>query len=87
MEPLAETLKPVLISMVIFGAAVVVPMVAILTEHQRKMAALLRGNQEGNVQADVAALRAEVAELRAEIARALPPHRSETNSENPLRYH
>lgn len=41
-----EVLKAVLITAVCFGLLVVVPIIAIMTEHQRKMARLIRGEKE-----------------------------------------
>ena len=54
---------PTLIFLLICGAVVVViPLVAILTEHQRKMAELLR--QRPTSHDEIRALRQEIAELR-----------------------
>ena len=61
--PLAaiEDVIPLLIPIVIF----MIPIIAILTSHQRKMAELLHGSRQNNLpNADVEMLRREVQELK-----------------------
>ena len=51
---------------VVFGLLVLIPLIAILTEHQRKMAQILRtGTEEGiGMKEDLAALKQDMAELK-----------------------
>lgn len=63
-----ETLKTVLIVGLFFGLFVVVPIVAILAEHQRKMMRLMRGEKEGPN---------ETAELLAALNGQAPPRTAE----------
>lgn len=63
-----ELAIPILIFGIPFGLLVVVPVVAILTEHQRKMAELLNGRSSQDQSAildELRALRQEVSELKA----------------------
>lgn len=64
-----------------FGLCVIVPIVAMLLTHQRRMAELVNGNQaqRGLTDQKVAKLEAEVAMLRQQIAEniiAMDDHRS-----------
>lgn len=66
-----------------FGLCVIVPIVAMLLTHQRRMAELVNGNQAQRGQSDVkvARLEAEVAQLRQLIAEnviAMDDHRTAT---------
>lgn len=81
-----EMLKAAGIAVVLVGVFVVVPIVAILLEHQRKMAKLIRGQREEPselvhlltganptnpaLEARVEALEAEVRELRSQASLA-----------------
>ncbi|MBC8065954.1 MAG: hypothetical protein H7Y17_14065 [Chlorobia bacterium] len=54
-------IAPFLIPLVIF----MIPIIAILTSHQRKMAELIHGNRaNGNTNGEIEALRREVQELK-----------------------
>lgn len=66
-----ETLKTVLIVGLFFGLFVVVPIVAILAEHQRKMMRLMRGEKEGP---------SETAELLAVLNGQAPPRTAEVEA-------
>lgn len=50
----------IIVPVVIF----MIPIVAILTKHQQKMAELIHGNQNQNAFAELSYLRAEVAQLK-----------------------
>jgi hypothetical protein len=64
-------------AIIAFGLFVVVPVVALFTQHQRRMASILHGSGEAEKElvAEIRALRREVADLRQEV-RALPAGRS-----------
>ena len=47
-----------------FGLVVVLPIVAILTQHQRKMAEILHSRQQQEGNPEIAALRHEIRELK-----------------------
>ena len=66
-----------------FGLCVIVPIVAMLLTHQRRMAELVNGNQtqRGLTDQKVAKLEAEVAMLRQQVAEniiAMDDHRTST---------
>ena len=67
--------KAIFVTALFMGVFVLVPIIAILTEHQRKMARIMRGEIE-----DVEALKAENHALRTELAELkgepLPPPRT-----------
>lgn len=65
MDP--ELLVPLAAIVLIFG----IPIVAILTSHQRKMAELIHGKGGVNTQAEVHALRQEVAILKDRVNQTL----------------
>jgi predicted PurR-regulated permease PerM len=60
MEKIIAVLIPLAAIVMVFG----VPMVAILTSHQRKMAELIHSNKGAQAEADIAQLRREVQELK-----------------------
>lgn len=64
MERLLENLIPFFAIGLIFG----IPIIAILTAHQRKMAEMIHGNQNQNNNHIVGAMMNEIAELRREVA-------------------
>ena len=78
-----EVVIPLASIMMIFG----IPMAAILTSHQRKMAELIHGKQvEGNSSAEVSYLRQEVSALKDQISRqsaALDEIRRSVHALNP----
>jgi hypothetical protein len=55
-----ENVLPFLIPLVIF----MIPIIAILTNHQRRMAELIHGNRNNASNGDIEALRREVQELK-----------------------
>lgn len=57
----AENMASVLVPMVIF----MIPIVAILTKHQQRMAELIHGNRQGAPNPEIDMLRHEVAELKS----------------------
>lgn len=65
----AEALVPIFAILMVFG----IPMVAILTAHQRKMAELMRGNQTNDQSANLARelqmMREEVRSLKDQVNR------------------
>jgi hypothetical protein len=60
-------LKAICVSALFIGVFVLVPIILIMTEHQRKMAKILHGGDRNSDELlhEVKALRTEVAELRA----------------------
>ncbi len=60
-----DIIKPLVIGIVLTGLFVIVPVIALLTEHQRKMAALIRNHPDEQLRGEMDSLRAEVKELRA----------------------
>lgn len=62
--PDPEVIAAFLVPMGLFG----VPMMAILTRHQRQMAEIIHGRRHEDIlRADVEGLRAEVSELRTQL--------------------
>ena len=66
-----DIIKPLMIGAVLVGLFVVVPVIALLTEHQRKMAHLLRPEGDESLREEVRALRAELRSTTGQ--RDLPP--------------
>ena len=59
------------------GQCIVLPIVIVMLEHQRKMSALVRcGEDSADVHREIKAMREEIAQLRGDLARlmlSLPP--------------
>lgn len=70
---LLDIIKPLMVGVVLVGLFVVVPVIAILTEHQRKMARILNGQSDSEA-------REEIRALREELYRAMPDKFSEPPS-------
>jgi uncharacterized protein YlxW (UPF0749 family) len=68
MNPLPSAfLRPEIMALGIPILALMIPIVAILTAHQRKMAELYHSRHQGVSQQDVDSLRREIAELRERV--------------------
>jgi hypothetical protein len=68
--------KTLVVSAVFIGVFVIVPIILIMTEHQRKMAKILHGGDRvsDEVLSELRALRSEVGELRSQNRPTLPDH-------------